>query len=105
MWQSHAAEGKEKVSALTGHSGPSVGRADGENEALGALIADAPDLRSELLRGELLAAAIQQNGIGRSAAGLTIQPIKERRLGLEELGVAGNVPGNALEIVSEQASP
>ena len=47
--QSHAAEGKEKISALAGHGGLPVGRANGEHKALGALVADAPDLRSELL--------------------------------------------------------
>jgi len=101
--QGHWTEGKEKVSALSCGWGPTIGGTDGEHQTLSALITDASNARREFLRGVLLTAAIQKNGIRWDAAGLTVQPIKDRRLGLEELGVAGNVPGHALEIVGEQA--
>jgi len=101
--QGHWTEGKEKVGALPCGGGPTVGGTDGEHQTLSALITDASNARREFLRGVLLTAAIQKNGIRWGAASLTVQPIKDRRLGLEELGVAGNVPGDALEIVGEQA--
>jgi hypothetical protein len=83
--QGHAAEGKEKVGALACGRGPSVGGTDGKYEALGALIANPPDVCGELLGGVLLAAAIQQDGIGWGATGLAIYPIKDGGLGVEEL--------------------
>jgi hypothetical protein len=101
--QGHWTEGKEKVGSLSCGRGPTVGGTDGEHQTLSALITDASNARREFLRSVLLPAAIQQNGIRWGAADLTVQPIKDRRLGLEELGVAGNVPGHALKIVGEQA--
>lgn len=101
MRQGQTAKGQKKVGALTCHGGPSIGGTDSEHEALSALIADAPNLRGELLRGVLLAAAIQQDGVGGGAAGLAVQPVENCCLGVEELGVAGDVPGSALDIVGE----
>lgn len=101
--QGHWTEGKEKIGAPPCGGRPTIGGTDGEYQALSALIADTSNVRCELLRAVLPAAAIQQDGMGRGAAGLAVQPIKDGRLGFEKLRVAGNVPGDALKIIGEQA--
>jgi hypothetical protein len=100
--QGHAAEGKEKISALACGRGPPVGGTDGEHKPLSTLIADASDVRSELLGGVLLTPAIQQNGVGRGTAGLTVQPIEECSLGFEDLRVAGDVASCPCNVVIMQ---
>src|SRR5216683_953101 len=103
MRQGHPPEGKKQIGTLTCGRRPPIRRSDGEHQALDALIANATEVRGELLRGELLAATIQQNGIRRSATRLTIQPIEQGGLGPEKLGVAGNVMGGPLYIVGQQS--
>ena len=103
MWQGHAAEGKDQVGSLACNPGPPISGPDGEHQALNPLVADSPDIRGELIGGVLLPVAIQQNGIGWSAAGLTVQPLQERSLGVEELRVARGVTRSPLHIVGEQA--
>jgi hypothetical protein len=75
MWEGQTAEGKKKVGAVACGSGPPIGGTDSEHKALRASIANASDLRGKLFRSVLLTAAIQQNGIGRRAAWLAIQPV------------------------------
>jgi hypothetical protein len=103
MWEGQTAERKEKIGALACCNGPPIGGTDSEHKALRAPIANAPDLPGKLFRGVLLAAAIQQNGIGRCAAWLAIQPVEDFCLGVEELGIAGDVPGSTFDIIGEQA--
>jgi hypothetical protein len=103
MWEGQTAEGKKKVGAVACGSGPPIGGTDSEHKALRASIANASDLCGKLFRGVLLTAAIQQNGIGRRAAWLAIQQVQDFCLGVEELGIAGDVPGSAFDIVGEKA--
>lgn len=72
MRQGHAAKGKKQVRPLPRRQRPTIRRSDNEHQALDTLVADAAETRGELLRGELLAVTIQQNGIRRSASSLAI---------------------------------
>src|SRR5258705_1375654 len=56
MRQSHATKGKKQVGTLPRGRRPAIGRSDRQHEPLDTLIANAAELRGELLRGELLAA-------------------------------------------------
>ncbi len=86
---------------LEGGGGPAVCGADGEDEALGAVVAEAAETGGELLGGELLAAAVEEDGKGADASRLVLQPFKEGGLGIEELGVAGDVAGGPSNVVGE----
>ena len=83
--------------------GPAVGGADGEDEALGAVVAETADAGSEVLGGELLAAAVEQDGVCAGAAGLLIEPFEEEGFGVEGLCVAGDIAGGALDVVGDEA--
>ena len=48
MGEGEEAEGEEEVGASAGGGGPAVRGADGEDEALGAVIADAGDAGGEV---------------------------------------------------------
>lgn len=99
--EGEAAEGEEEVGALVGGGGPAVGGTDGEDEALGSVVAEAADAGSEVLGGELLAAAIEQDAEGADAAGLLVEPGEEGGLGIEDLGVAGDGAVGAGDVVGE----
>src|SRR5437899_4378584 len=103
MRQGHATKGKKQVGTLACDRRPPIRRSDGEHQALDTLIADAAEMRGELIRAELFAATIQQNGICRSATRLAIQPAEQRRLRIEHLRVARDVSCGALYIVGDQA--
>ncbi len=64
MGQGQGSKGEKKVGTGAGGGGPSVGGPDGEDEALGTLVAETPDARGEVFGGELLAAAVEQDGVG-----------------------------------------
>jgi hypothetical protein len=49
MRQGNSTQGKEKVGALASGSRPAICGADGEDETLGAVVAKAAELSSELL--------------------------------------------------------
>jgi len=102
MRQSDLAERKKKIRALTCGRRPSVGGPDGEDEALSTLVTDASEVSGELLGGVLLAAAVEQNGVGRSAAGLAIQPLEHSGFRVEEVRVAGDIARDTLDIFREQ---
>ena len=102
VWQRDAAQRKKQVRALTGICGPAIRRADRENETLRPSIAQPAKLLSELFGREQLASTVEQNDMSRSAAWLTVERIKEGRLRLKELRVAGNVTGYPLDVVREQ---
>jgi hypothetical protein len=72
MRQGHPPERPKQVRPFPRHWRPAIRRSDGEHEALNSLVAEPAEVRGEFLRGELLAAAIQQNGVRRSAAGVAI---------------------------------
>jgi hypothetical protein len=99
MRQSDFPQGKKQVGASSRYRRPPIRGSDAKYKSLGTLVADAAEARRELLRGVLLAAAIQQNGICRRTAWLTIQPLEDGSLGLEELGLAGDIPGGAFYII------
>jgi hypothetical protein len=102
MRQRNATESEQKIGALPSRGGPAIRWPDGDDQALSAVIAQAAQVRGKLLRGVLLAAAIKQNRLGRRTAGVPVQPVKKSQLGLEDLGLAGNIPGGAIDIVSKQ---
>jgi len=91
--QCNAAQRKKQVRALTCIGGPAIRRTDRKNETLSTAIAQAAKLLSEFFGGEQLASTVEQNDMSRSAAWLTVERIKEDRLGLKELRVARDVSG------------
>jgi hypothetical protein len=97
-----AAQRKKQVCALTGSGRPAIRRTDSKNETLSTAIAQPAKLLSEFFGGEQLASAVEQNGMSRSAARLTVEPLKQGRLGLKELRVARDVTGRPLDVVREQ---
>ena len=101
--EGEAAEGEENVGALAGVGGPAVGGAYGEDEALGSFVAEATDADGELFGGELVAAAVEEDGVGAEAAGLLVKPGEEGGFGVEDLGVAGDGAGGAGDVVGEEA--
>lgn len=72
MRQGHPPEGPKEIRPFTRRRRPPIRRSDGEHQTLNSLVAESAEVRGEFFRGELLAAAIQQNGVRRSAAGLAI---------------------------------
>lgn len=60
-------------------------------------------MSGELLGRVLLAPAVEQDSIGRNAARLAIQPRKQGRFRVEELGLAGKITGAALQIIIEES--
>ena len=87
--QRDGAKREHQASARAGGGGPAVGRTDGQHQALRARVAEAADVRGELLRRELLAPAVQQDEDGRGAGGLAIQPCEQRGFGAVGLRLAG----------------
>ena len=72
MRQGHPPEGPKEVRSFPRRRRPPIRRSNGEHQTLNSLVAESAEMRGEFFRGELLAAAIQQNGVRRSAAGLAI---------------------------------
>jgi hypothetical protein len=103
MWQSHATKRKKHVGTLARRRRPPIRGSNGEHQTLDSLVADTAEPRSELIRGVLLAATIQQNRVRGSATGLPIQPVEDRRLRIEQLRLARNVSCGTLYIVSDPA--
>jgi hypothetical protein len=97
------AEGEEEVGAGAGGGGPAVGGADGEDEALGSHVAQVTETRGKILGRNLLAAAVEEDEVGTGAAGVEIGCGEEGGLGVEELGVAGEIATGSLEVVGEEA--
>jgi hypothetical protein len=102
MRQSNTPKRKKQIGAQACYRRPPISRPDAEHQPLGPLVSDTAKVRGELLGAVLLAAAIQQNGIGRGTARLAVQPVEDGGLGLEELRVAGDIPGGPLYIVAQQ---
>ena len=80
MGQSHGPEGKLKISALAGRVGPAAGRADGEDDVLGALVAAAAEPGGEGFGTHLLAAAIQEHNQGGGSSLALSDRFEERFL-------------------------
>jgi len=95
---------EQQAGARTGCSGPAVGRADGEHQRLRAVVAQAANLRGELLRRELPAPAVEQDESGHSTGGLAIQPCQQRGLGAVRLGLAGEEARGAGKKIRCQSS-
>jgi hypothetical protein len=102
MRQGDTPKGKKQVGALACCRRPPISRPDAEHQPLGTLVSDTAKVRGELLGAVLLAATIQQNGIGRGTAGLAVQPVEDGGLGLEELRVARDISGGPFYIVAQQ---
>jgi hypothetical protein len=101
--QGDESEREEEVGPGAGGGGPAVGWTDGEDEALGAVVAEAAEASGEVLGGELLAAAVEENGVGVGAAGLLLEPFEEGGFGVEGLGVAGDIAAGALDVICDEA--
>ena len=97
--QGDRAEGEQEIGAGAGRGGPSVGGADGEDDGLGAGVAEAAEVGGEVLGGELLAGTVEQDKDRGGAGGLAIEPTEERGLGVVGLGGAGDVAGDAGEVI------
>ena len=85
MGEGDAAEGDEQLGSLAGGIGPSVGGTDGEEEALGAVVAEVADAGGEVFGGELLTTTVEQDGEGAYAAGMVVQRLEEGCLCVEDL--------------------
>lgn len=75
--QGDAPEGEEEVGVLAGGGGPTVGWAYGEEEALGSLVAEGGEAGGEVFGGELLAAAIEEDGVGADSSGGLLEGLEE----------------------------
>ena len=62
-----------------------------------------PDAGREVLGGELLAAAVEQDSVGGGAAGLLIEPFEEEGFGIEYLCVADDIAAGTLDVVGDEA--
>ena len=93
------AEREDEVGAGAGCGGPSVGRTDGEDEALRAGVAKAAKVGGEFLGGELFAATVEEDEDRGGAGGLAVEPGEECGFGVVELGGAGDVAGGAGKVV------
>ena len=87
---------------FAGFCGPAVSRADGEENLLGAGVAQLAEVGGEGFGGELLAGAVQQDDVDGGACGVFLREVEEVRLGGEEARLAGIVTGDALDVVGEQ---
>jgi len=99
--QGDGAEGEDKAGAGAGGGGPSVRGADGEDDGLGAGVAEAAEVSGEFFGGELLAAAVEEDEDASGAGGLASRPIEggeERGLGGVGLGLTGEVARGSREI-------
>src|SRR5436305_12660094 len=61
------------------------------------------EVGGEFFRGELLAAAIEQDEERGDSAGLGGEPVEEGWLGVEELGCGGCVAGGAGGVVGDES--
>ena len=101
--QGDESEREEEVGAGAGVGGPAVRRADGEDEPLGAVVAETADAGGEGLGGELLAAAVEQDGVGAGAGWLLLERFEQEGFGVEGLGVAGKIATGALDVICYEA--
>jgi hypothetical protein len=85
MRQRDAAEREEEVGTIPRLGRPAIRRADGEDKALSPIISKPAKAASELLRRELLTAAIQQDRGGTDAPGLESKPVEQDCLGVKKL--------------------
>ena len=63
----------------------------------------ATDAGGELFRGELLAPAVEEDGVGTDATGLVVEPGEEGGFGVEDLGVTWDGACGASDVVGEEA--
>jgi len=77
MRESEGAEGEEQGCAFARFVGPSVGRTDGKDDLLSAVIALAAEPFCERFGGHLSSAGVEEDFDCRCAALLAIEPVKE----------------------------
>jgi hypothetical protein len=97
------AEREEEVGTVAGCGGPAVGGTDGEDQALCAIVAETAESGGEFFGGELAAAAVEEDGEGADAAGVLVERVEQGSLGIEDLTVAGDVSGDAGDVIGEEA--
>lgn len=86
--EGQGAEGEQELGAWAGGGGPTVCRADGEEDVLDAVVAAGDEPGGEGFGGEGAAATIEQDEKDGGAAGLAVEPSEQSRLGFESLGLA-----------------
>ena len=69
------------MSAGAGGLGPAVGGADGEDEALGAVVAQAAEVGGELFGGEEFAAGVEEDEGWALAGGVAVEGFEEGGFG------------------------
>jgi len=94
----HRPQREQQLCAKTRGFGPSAGGADGENNLLRALVAPFAEPRGKTLGTHLAATAIEQHSHSRRAPFEALQPIEQRLLGAEGLGLAMRKGGAAVQI-------
>ena len=98
--EGHAAERDGAVGAGEGGGGPAVGGADGEEDALGAVVAKPGDERGELFGGEGVAAGVEEEDLRGGAAGLAVGRGEEGGFGVEDGGGSGAKAGSTGYVVA-----
>jgi hypothetical protein len=93
-----SSEGEQEPGAGACGFGPAIGRADGEDDMLRAFIAASAEPGGECLGGELAAAAVEQDGDGRGASLLTVEPLEKRGFSFEGCGSGPGEDGAAIEV-------
>ena len=103
MGQGDGAEGESEAGAGVRGGRPAVGGTDGEDEGLRAGVAETAEVSGEGFRGELLAAAVEQDedrsGARGLAGGLRVNRGEQGGFGGVGVGVAGQVVRGAGEVV------
>lgn len=97
--QGDEAEREDKAGVAAGGVGPSVVGPDGEDYRLRAGVAETAEVSGEVLGGELLAAAVEEDEDRGGAGGLAVEPGEEGGLGVVGLGFTGYITGGASEVV------
>jgi hypothetical protein len=97
--QGDSAEGEYEAGAGAGGGSPAIVGADGEDERLGAGVAEAAEVGGEFFGGELLAATVEEDQDGGGAGGLAVEPGEECGFGVMGLELAGEIAGGSGEVV------
>jgi hypothetical protein len=98
MGQRHRPKRKEQLSPLTRDRGPSAGRAYGEEDVLGPLVAARAQPSSKRLGSHLPAAAVEEHGHGGCPALLPDKPLEHGLFCSESLRLTARKCGATVEV-------
>ena len=96
--EGEASEREQQGGAGAGCGRPTVGGADGKDDVLRALVAALAKPRCEGFRGELAAAAVEENRDGRRPGVLPVEPLEKGIFSPEGLGCCFGKDGAALKV-------